>query len=90
MFVGGNLEQLDQLAGTYEREGQEVQRLNRSIDSTLAGTEWTGRVAEEFRLRWHDEFQPALIGLHDALVEAARVVAARRAAIDQATNLQGV
>lgn len=88
-FVGGNLEQLDLLAGTYDREGQEVLRLSRSIDTSLAGTEWTGRVAEEFRLRWQDEFEPALMGLHDALVDASRVISARRAAIDQATNLQG-
>jgi hypothetical protein len=46
-------------------------------------------VADEFRRRWHEEFQPMLVNLHDALLEASRVVAVRRDAIDQATNLHG-
>jgi len=88
-FVGGNLEQLATLTAAFSREGDEVERLNRSIDASLGQTQWTGLVADEFRRRWHEEFQPMLVNLHDALLEASRVVAVRRDAIDQATNLSG-
>ena len=57
--------------------------------TSLAQTQWTGLVAEEFRRRWNEEFQPMLVNLQDALLEASQVVAARRDAIDQATNLYG-
>ena len=89
MFVGGNLEQLVTLTTTYSREADQVERLNRSIDANLAQTQWTGLVADEFRRRWHEEFQPMLVNLQEALLEASHVVAARRDAIDQATNLYG-
>ncbi|HSR45091.1 MAG TPA: hypothetical protein VLT15_07665 [Acidimicrobiia bacterium] len=88
-FVGGNLEQLATLTTTFAREGDQVQRLTRSIDANLGQTQWTGLVADEFRRRWNEEFQPVLMNLHDALLEASRVVAVRRDAIDQATNLHG-
>jgi uncharacterized protein YukE len=89
-FVGGNLEQLSTLTTTFAREGEEVERLNRSIDGNLAQTQWAGLAADEFRRRWHEDFQPMLVNLRDALQEASRVVASRRDAIDQATNLYGV
>ena len=88
-FVGGNLEQLAALTSTFAREGEQVERLNRAIDASLAQTQWTGLVAEEFRRRWNEEFRPMLVNLQDALLEASQVVAARRDAIDQATNLYG-
>lgn len=88
-FVGGDLEQLAGLATTFSREGDQVDRLNRSIDANLAQTQWTGMVADEFRRRWHEEFQPMLVNLQDALLEASQVVGARRDAIDQATNIYG-
>lgn len=89
LFVGGNLEQLVTLTTTYSREADQVERLNRSIDANLAQTQWTGLVADEFRRRWHEEFQPMLVKLQEALLEASHVIAARRDAIDQATNLYG-
>ena len=39
LFVGGNLEQLDQLATTYRREGEQVERLHRAIDAALGQTD---------------------------------------------------
>lgn len=88
-FVGGNLEQLAGLTTTFSQEGDQVDRLNRAIDANLSQTQWTGLVADEFRRRWHEEFQPMLVSLHDALLEASQVVGARRDAIDQATNIYG-
>ena len=89
MFVGGNLEQLTALAATFAREADQVERLNRSIDGGLGQTQWTGLAADEFRRRWSEEFQPTLAGLQSALLDASRVVAVRRDALDQATNLAG-
>ncbi len=88
-FVGANLEQLAALTATFRSESTEVDGLVQRIQTSVASTEWTGRVADEFRHRWGDEFRPALANLAAALEEAAVVIGARRDAIDQATNLMG-
>lgn len=83
--VGGQLDEMAQLARTFTTNGSQAQQIRAVIDRALAGTTWTGPAAERFRDAWH-QFSPSLDKLHEALVEAGREVEQRRHALEQATG----
>jgi uncharacterized protein YukE len=69
--VGGQLDEMAQLARTFDTNGSQAQQIKSVIDRTLAGTTWTGPAAQRFR---------------DAWLEAGREVEQRRRALEQATS----
>jgi uncharacterized protein YukE len=73
-MIGADLEAMAGLASTFERDAQAVVELQARVGATLAGTAWTGRVADQFRDRWASQFVPALRQLEEALTTNARVV----------------
>ena len=82
--IGGELEQLVQLRGVFDREAGTVDELTRTVRAQLAGTAWEGPAADRFRQMWDSEFEPSLSKLRTALQEAAGEVARRREALMQA------
>jgi uncharacterized protein YukE len=82
--IGGELEQLVQLRGVFDREAQAVDDLTRAVRSQLAGTSWEGPAADRFRQMWDGEFEVSLAKLRAALQEAAVEVGRRREALMQA------
>jgi WXG100 family type VII secretion target len=82
--IGGELEQLVTLRGTFDREAGSVDDLTRAIRSQLAGTTWEGPAADRFRQMWDAEFEPSLAKLRTALQDAALEVSRRREALMQA------
>jgi WXG100 family type VII secretion target len=82
--IGGELEQLVQLRGVFDREASTVDELTRTVRSQLAGTIWEGPAADRFRQMWDSEFEPSLAKLRTALQDAAVEVARRREALMQA------
>ncbi len=83
--VGGQLDEMAQLARTLDTNGSHAQQIKSVIDRTLASTTWTGPAAERFRDAWL-QFSPSLDKLEQALTEAAREVEQRRRALEQATS----
>jgi WXG100 family type VII secretion target len=83
--VGGNLDDLTQLASTLRESAQRITEIRAALDRVVASTVWTGPAAIRFRGDWQ-RFAPALARLTEALTEGASEVTRRRAAIDSATR----
>jgi WXG100 family type VII secretion target len=82
--IGGELEQLVQLRGVFDREAATVDELTRTVRGQLAGTTWEGPAADRFRQMWDSEFEPSLAKLRTALQDAAVEVSRRSEALMQA------
>ena len=83
MIYGGDIEQLADLHAAFTTEACTTRDLVARIGGRLAGVTWTGPAADRFRAAWHDQFQPALSGLAEALDEASAEVVRRREALVQ-------
>lgn len=83
--VGGDLNDLAQLAATLRDSGRQVTEIKAALDRVVGSTSWTGPAASRFRADWQ-QFAPTLTRLHDALAEGAGEVTRRRDAIDRATS----
>ncbi|NOY55838.1 MAG: hypothetical protein GXP34_07610 [Actinobacteria bacterium] len=83
---GGDLAQLEDLAGRFQQEAAAVEALEARITASLQSTAWTGPAARRFRDRWAGEFVPALHRLREAMAESAAAVTRRRQAIESATS----
>jgi WXG100 family type VII secretion target len=82
--VGGDLQDLTQLAQTLRGSGQQVAQLRTRLDHTVVATVWSGPAATRFRADWH-QFAPVLVKLQHALEDAAQEVTRRREALERAT-----
>ncbi len=82
--IGGELEQLVTLRGTFDRESGSVDELTRAIRGQLSSTTWEGPAADRFRQMWEAEFEPSLSKLRSALQDAALEVSRRREALQAA------
>ncbi len=85
LTVGGQLDEMAQLARTLNTNGGQAQEIRSVIDRALASTTWTGPAADRFRDAWL-QFSPSLDKLHQALTEAGHEVEQRRSALEQATS----
>lgn len=56
----------------------EVEQLQASLNSLLAGTTWDGRRARQFRQLWESEFAPNLVKLQAALRENGAFIGKER------------
>ncbi|HEX3732688.1 MAG TPA: WXG100 family type VII secretion target [Mycobacteriales bacterium] len=83
--VGGQLDEMSRLAGTFATNAAHMEQLRGSIDQTLAATTWSGPAAERFRAQW-SQFAPVLGRLHEALTDAGTEVGRRRSALEAATS----
>lgn len=66
--------QMEQLAATFARQGEEVQGVIHAIQGTLEATTWQGARADRFRQLWESEFRPNLLTLVEALGEHATFI----------------
>jgi WXG100 family type VII secretion target len=82
--IGAELEQMQQLRSTFDRNAQSVNQLNSSISGQVSNTWWVGPAADKFRAAWEGEFRPALKKLEQALMEAGQEVQRRHDALQQA------
>lgn len=64
---GADIQQMQQLEQRFSQESAAVQDLVRRLDTTLAGTQWTGPAADRFRQEWDQQFKRALGALTEAL-----------------------
>jgi WXG100 family type VII secretion target len=85
LTVGGDLNDLAQLATTLRESGRQVGEIKAGLDRVVQSTSWTGPAASRFRADWQ-QFAPTLVRLHDALSDGAAEVDRRRDAIDRATS----
>src|SRR5262245_17166895 len=83
-MIGAELEQMQGLRASLDRNGTQVAEVARSIRGQLAGTFWRGPAADRFRQAWDGEFEPALRRLQEALGEAGQEVQRRHDALQQA------
>ena len=83
---GGNLGDMDSLAGNFDTQGGKVEELRSAVSGILANTAWTGPAADRFRNEWETTFTSALTQLRGALADNAQVVRNRREAIALATG----
>jgi uncharacterized protein YukE len=82
--IGGELEQMQVLKGTFDRESANVRELLATVRGQLDNTWWVGPAAERFRSAWAGEFEPMLNRLAESLDEAGIEVQRRRDALDAA------
>lgn len=85
-ILGGDPQQMQQLAQTFRTQAGAVDQLTGTINNTLNSTVWTGPAADRFRQEWETTFRTALARLQDALNENAAVVDNRMRAITEATS----
>lgn len=85
-ILGGDPQQMQQLAGRFRHEAQAVADLQARITAALGDTVWTGPAAERFRQEWDGTFRQALVRLQEALDQNARIVDDRLRAITEATS----
>jgi WXG100 family type VII secretion target len=82
--IGGSIEEMLGLSGTFTTESGTVSELTSTIDGRVSGTWWVGPAAERFQSAWAGEFKPMLAKLQLALDEAATEVRNRANALQQA------
>jgi WXG100 family type VII secretion target len=82
--MGGDLEQLAALKGTFAQQSHAIQQVADALRVQLERTHWSGPAAERFRAAWASEFEPTLRRLQGALEEAGTEVARRREALQRA------
>ena len=82
--IGGEIDQLNALKGTFDREAGNVAELTSTIRGQLGNTYWVGPASDRFRQAWQGEFEPMLNKLQQALNEAGVEVARRADALVQA------
>ena len=83
-MIGAELEQMQGLRASLDRNGAQVSEVAHAIRGQLASTFWRGPAADRFRQAWDGEFEPALRRLQDALAEAGQEVQRRHDALQQA------
>ena len=83
-MIGAELEQMQGLRATLDRNGIQVGEVARGIRAQLAGTFWRGPAADRFRQAWDGDFEPALSRLQEALGEASQEVQRRHDALQAA------
>jgi WXG100 family type VII secretion target len=83
-MIGAELEQMQGLRASLDRNGAQVSDVARAIRGQLATTFWKGPAADRFRQAWDADFEPALGRLREALDEAAHEVQRRHDALQQA------
>jgi hypothetical protein len=73
-FVGANSEQLDALAGQFDRVAEALDGIRTTIGGGLDHTYWEGHNADRFRHDWRGRHTPAVTAACAALREAARTL----------------
>lgn len=82
--IGGTIEEMQTLSGTFARESGTVAELTSTIDAQVANTWWIGPAADRFREAWQSQYKPTLAKLQQALDEAATEVRNRAIALQEA------
>lgn len=82
--IGGELDQLTGLKGSFDRHGSSVEQLTAGLRGELDNTYWKGPNADRFRAAWQSEYEPMLRRLQQSLLEAGQEVAAARDRLIQA------
>lgn len=82
--IGGDIQQMNQLKRTFDKESQTVQQLTANITKHVDSAWWIGPAADRFKSQWRSEFAPTLRKLQEALNEAGEHVDKRREAIERA------
>lgn len=83
-MIGAELEQMQTLRASLDRNVVQVGDVARAIRAQLSGTFWKGPAADRFRQAWSAEFEPALQRLQEALIDASLEVQRRHDALQQA------
>lgn len=81
--IGGQIEELGSLKGSFGRHSASVEQLLSGLRSELDSTYWKGGAADRFRNAWQSEYEPALRRLSAALVEAGDEIGRRAQALEQ-------
>ena len=87
--IAGDMNQMDVLAGQFEKADGSVQELLSTlggITTNTIGPGWEGASAQNFLGSWQNEFQPALRKLHEALGAASSEVTRRKQALVNADS----
>lgn len=85
-ILGGDPQQMHQLASTFRAEAGAVEQLTARIGASLGNTVWTGPAADRFRQEWETSFRQGLARLQQALEQNAAIVDGRLRAITEATG----
>jgi hypothetical protein len=83
-IIGGEPEQLDALRTAFHHHSGVVQELTTALRGQLEGTNWQGPQADRFRAAWHEEYEPVLRRLEEALLGAGSEIARARDRLLQA------
>ncbi len=84
-IVGAELAQMLDLRRSLDERSSDVTTLMSQVRSQIDMTWWQGPASDRFREIWRGEFEPGLIRLQEALLDAAREVQTRHDAIQEAT-----
>lgn len=82
--IGAQMEQMQSLRSTFDREAGQVGELLSTINGQVGSTWWVGPAADRFRDQWNSQFAPTLRQLQTALQEAGAEVQRRHDALLQA------
>lgn len=80
-FFGADVDELRQLAGTFENAAAQLSRTRTSVGGNVQSSPWTGPVAFRFRSSWDSQSSTQLAAAADRLTNAA--VSLRRNAAEQ-------
>ena len=82
--IGAEMEQMQTLRSTFDREAGSVGELLSTLSGQVGSTWWVGPAAERFKEQWNSQFAPTLRQLQSSLQEASAEVQRRHDAILQA------
>lgn len=84
-ITGGDLGQMQQLAGQLSRASEEVRTLQSTVTNGVVSTQWTGPASIRFREAWDTQYRKNLDQLQQALTELGVEVKKRRDSLEAAS-----
>lgn len=85
-LIGAQIPELEALKASFIRQSGQVEHLMTTLRGDVANTYWQGRAADAFRSAWESDFEPALLRLANALVDAGDEAGSRAAKLVHADS----
>ena len=88
-FIGANIEELRDLASTFDANGQALERTARDLTARVATSSWVGADQQRFTDDWHSRLRVTLLGASSSLLSTAHLLRQNAAEQEAASGVGG-
>jgi hypothetical protein len=88
-FIGANVEELRDLASTFDANGQALERTARDLTARVTTSSWVGSDQQRFIDDWHSRLRMTLLGASSSLLSTAHLLRQNAAEQEAASGVGG-